>query len=52
MRRRCISQIDVSDSEALGAEHVPNTFHFVMKACEQKLNRALETKQQAGNHDL
>ena len=37
--------------EALGADRVPNTLHFVMKAYEQKLNRTLESKQQDGNHD-
>jgi glycosyltransferase involved in cell wall biosynthesis len=36
---------------ALGADHVPNTLHFVMKAYEQKSHRTLESKEQWGSHD-
>ena len=36
--------------EALRADHVPNTLHFVMKAYEQKSNRTLESTHQDGNH--
>ena len=38
--------------EEIGADRVPNTLDFMMKAYGQNLNRTLKSKHQDGNYDL